>query len=127
MAFQAKLVDPDGKPKAIVATHDRVASGKEFALFQQMLAIMAIGCVPDEQCRFDGAGHMMSRLLTPFEIVQRAEELVLEAMRVASNNDWIVESAHIDLIYENHDENKQQAGFSSVSRLADNFDDEIPF
>ncbi len=129
MTFQAKLVDPNGKPKAVVATHDRVASGKEFALFQHMLGIMALGCVPDEEGRFDAAGHQMTRVLTPMEIVYRAEQLVLKAMQTASYNDWVVESPDIDQIYDDLDSGgSQRVGFGSTkASVAAPLDDDIPF
>lgn len=125
MTFQAKLVDPNGKPKAIVGTHDRVASGKEFALFQHMLGMMALGCVPDEE-KCDIAGRQMSRLLSANEIVDRAQALVVFALQVAQAHGWIVETADIDQIYE--DSERKPVGFAYMAKdAADASSDEIPF
>jgi hypothetical protein len=123
MTFQAKLVNPNGSPKAVVATHDRVASGKEFALFTQLLGMMAIGSVPAEG--FTPCGHQMSRLIDPDEIVDRAEEIVTRAMRTAEDRGWTVETDDIDRIYEDLDAEKALVGFSPPPvNLAD---DDIPF
>jgi len=135
MTFQAKLVDPNGKPKAVVATHDRVASGKEFQLFQHMLGIMALGCVPDAEGRFDAAGHQMTRVLSPDEIVYRAEALVRKAMWIAEDNGWVVTAPDIDQLYDDHDSvDSQRVGFGThkstsimdeIAKVSQ--DDDIPF
>ncbi len=120
--IQGKLVDPNGKPKAIVAVHDRIASGKEFALFQQLLAMMALGSVPAET--FDASGHQMQRLLEPHELVRRAEEIVQMAMDTAACNGWVAEMDDIDKLYDDM-EGSTGAGFRAAVRATPNSD--IPF
>jgi hypothetical protein len=114
MVFQTKLVNPDGRQKAIVGAHDRVASGKEFALFSQMLSVMAFGHVPVEG-EFDKAGHQICRLITEDELVERAEAVTLLAMQTAYRNSWAVEVADIDRIFDDADEAAPRTGFTSSS------------
>ena len=108
MTVQAKLVDPNGKPKAIVATHDRLHIGKEFALFSSLINMMAIGSIPTD--KLDEAGHQMARLITPEELVERAAEITYLALEQASLHDWSVVTADIDKIYEDAG-NPNRTGF----------------
>lgn len=99
MTMQAKLVDPNATQKAVVATHDRVASGKEFALFSHLIGIMAISSIPVKD-EFSPTGAQMHELIDPVDLVWRAREIVREAMRVSNNEGWTVETDDIDSIYE---------------------------
>lgn len=124
MVFQAKLVNPNGSPKAVVATHDRVASGKEFHLFSSLLGMMALGAIPTE--RLDDSGHQMFELIEPEVLVRRAEQIVQQAMYTATINEWVVEAADIDKIYQDREDGEM--GFRTPPpQAAPNSDDDIPF
>lgn len=108
MTVQAKPVDPNGKPKAVVATHDRVHAGKEFQLFTQLINVMAISAIPTEG--FSPNGYQLQRLITPTELVDRALDIATLALKAAAERGWIVETSDIDELYEDHGVSKK-AGF----------------
>jgi hypothetical protein len=109
VTVQAKLVNLSDPQKAAVGTHDRIHAGREWALFTSLICNLSTALLPTGE--YSGAGRQVFRPLDPAELVDRAEQITLLAMRTSFSHQWVVETADIDELYHDKDDHPTKAGF----------------
>jgi hypothetical protein len=106
MTVQFKIGDPAAAAQRTAMVHDKIASGHEFSLFRQILAVCTQLAEPllDDTALLSKTGEISRfpqqlRMLTSEEVVNRAETITALALLKAKQYGWIIETANIDEIF----------------------------